>query len=108
MTDHPALAWNKLIIDTGILGRRMRILSEAIKADPSVAEEYDALAGIYEEDPAELATILRGISTALKIIGETPNAYLNTEGLDALRSKIERARLIDRESSPILDRIDPL
>lgn len=107
MSDNPTLAWSQLIIQASGLGRRMKILSEALKADHALEEEYDDLAGEYEEDPAELYENMRGIVTVLKIIGETPNANINAEGMAAIRCEVEGTALIERATKPLLDKVDP-
>jgi hypothetical protein len=107
MTKDPALAWNKLVMEANNLGRRMKILAKAMKADATIADEYDDLAGIYEEDPAELYLKMCGIADLLKIIGETPNAFINVEGMAAIRCEIERVALIESEAKTLLDKLEP-
>ena len=90
MTQSSALKYNLLIIEANRLGRRMRLLDQATAnmSEPPYIDEYF-------EGFAALADTLRGIGTVLRILRETPNAYINAEALEALRSPVEFAASIE-------------
>ena len=119
MTDNPALAYNMLVIEANRLGRRMRLLHEAIEAEHTrqrTPEEqadsiWDDLPGddiIWSELP-HMHGKLSGIGAVLALLRETPNAYINPEAMTALRCEVEIAAETEREdwAKAILDRVDP-
>ena len=90
-----------------VAGMRAQVARGPGTADPAPGERHDDLCGMREEDPGELRERLRGIAAVLTIIGETPNARFNAEGMAAIRGEVENAALIEREAKPILDVVDP-
>ena len=119
MSGYPALAYNMLVIEANRLGRRMRLLHEAIEAEhnrqrPATEQAdtiWDDLPGddiIWSELP-HMHRKLTGIGAVLALLRETPNAYINPEAMAALRDEVEHAAAIEREdwAKAILDRVDP-
>ncbi|MBS0264477.1 MAG: hypothetical protein JSS02_21260 [Planctomycetes bacterium] len=92
MTQSSALKFNLLIIEANRLGRRMKLLDEAtadMSEPPYIDECFEGFAALSRD--------LWGIGTVLSIIRETPNAYINQEALEALRSSVEFAANIDEQ-----------
>ena len=80
------------IIEANGLGRRMKLLDQATADMPEPPYVDECFEGF-----AALAETLWGIGTVLSIIGETPNAYINPEAMEALRSPVEFAASIDEQ-----------
>jgi hypothetical protein len=93
MTKSSALKYNQFIIEANRLGRRMRLLDQATAgmSEPPYVDDYF-------EGFAALAATLSGIGEVLSILGETPNAYINPEALEALRPPVEFAASIEQEA----------
>lgn len=92
MTQSSALKYNQFIIEANGLGRRMKLLDQATAnmAEPPYVDEFF-------EGFANLGETLWGIATVLTILRETPNAYINAEAMEALRSPVEFAAGIDNQ-----------
>jgi nitrate reductase beta subunit len=92
MTQSSALKYNLLIIEANRLGRRMKLLAKATAnmAEPPYIDDYfDGFEALAEK--------LWGIGTVLNMLGETPNAYINAEAMEALRAPVEFAAGIEEE-----------
>ena len=81
------LEYNMFIIEANRLGRRMKILAKA-PDQPYVDECFDGF--------DDLAETLWAIGTVLKFLGDTPNAYINPEAIEALRDVVQVATSIEK------------
>ncbi len=107
MTDNPALDYNRLVIEANRLGRRMKLLHEAVSSDMEIAlgREYTG----ELSDLNELHQTLWGIGAVLSLLRGTPNAYINPEGMASIRNEVESTAKIERLdwAKAILDEVDP-
>lgn len=81
------LEYNMFIIEANRLGRRMKILAKA-PDQPYVDECFDGF--------DDLAEKLWAIGTVLKMIGDTPNAYINPEAIEGLRDVVQCAAGLEK------------
>jgi hypothetical protein len=109
MTEHPALDYNRLVIEANRLGRRMKLLHEAMEADPTLQSPEHQFNEFDQYELVDLELRLWGIGAVLAIIRQTPNAYINPEGMAAIRHEVERAAKVEEEewAKAILDKVDP-
>ena len=98
-----ALEYNKLTIEANRLGRRMKLLHEHENNDlGSMGEDCDDL-------PGEISERLFGIAMVLQLLGHTPNAHINTEGMTAIRDQVEAAAKFEKSqwATEVFDQTDP-
>ncbi len=105
MTDSPTLTYNKLIIEANYLGRRMRVLHDAVNKDMgAVLDDH------YDGQLDELSVRLFGIGSVLELLRGTPNAYLNPEAMAALKAEVDEASELEGSewARTILDEVDSI
>ena len=109
MTYTSALDYNKLVTEANRLGRRMKLLHEAIEADPALRGRAEQIDEFEQYELVDLELKLWGIGSVLALLRQTPNAYVNPEAMAAIRSEVEHAAGVEREewAGVILDRVDP-
>ena len=76
MTQNSALKYNLLIIEAKRLGRLMKLLDKATADMPE-----PPFIDLCFEGFAAMAESLWAIGTVLRMIGDTPNGYINQEAL---------------------------
>lgn len=103
MTDTEPTATTILAAEVIRLGRRMRLLHEQVDNDMGWVLD----AG-YDRRLADLSQVLFGIAAVLSLVGGTPNARLNSEGIAAIRRQVEAASRIEQLdwARAILDEVD--
>lgn len=94
------LTYNQLVIEAFRLGRRIRILDEAVSKDRTITDNC-----VYEDDLSETHKTLTGIGHVLRLLGETPNAHINAEAMQAISEYVEYGTRIESRdwAKPILE-----
>lgn len=105
MTESKAISYNLLIIEANRLGRILKLLHDAVSRDMEVVLE-----DLYDGELDALSERLFGIGSILQLIRETPNAYINSEGMAAIQGEVEEAAKLGKSdwAKTLLEHIDPL
>jgi hypothetical protein len=88
MAKDTQMTFSEIQTEAHHLAAQLRLVTDAMKIDQSWKMYDDEEMGM----PPTMAKTMEAINTALEILSDTPNAYVNREALDAFQWQVEGAR----------------